>query len=417
MRGVKSRLNNVALVVASLMTLAPVTAALAEDLIMPFACDSNGSDVQITPANETIYRIAGRRDEQPFAACGNGRPDCETMMVHRFAIECGGTTVPWSRVVSAAKDVGVAIPAGLPLGYAPVSTLSGRFVLPPLTRTAPAVTRVAMQDLSPDSVLERHDDAPGTSTNTWVTEVRADVFSAAPSSNALRVAGSLAAVLAMLFAVSMVAAGRWRVPLLQAAGLPALAETLMERLAAWSASLKASVTGASISGAAYSPSDDLANAMSFLLTRLAETECAVAGLGADLLLRDVLGVEVSGIRGRVAELERQMKRYAPAKSAAIIRTLLRELDRIGRISQSAYQQPATEDSPEIDMPQSAAEAYRVLGINADASPAIAKKLVDALRMSWHPDHARDEADRLRRESRMKQINAAWDLIKDRRVAA
>ena len=69
------------------------------------------------------------------------------------------------------------------------------------------------------------------------------------------------------------------------------------------------------------------------------------------------------------------------------------------------------------MPQSIGEAYRILGINPDAAPQIAKKLVDALRMSWHPDHARDEPDRLRREERMKQINAAWDMIKSQRVAA
>ena len=69
------------------------------------------------------------------------------------------------------------------------------------------------------------------------------------------------------------------------------------------------------------------------------------------------------------------------------------------------------------MPQSVAEAYRVLGINAAAEPAVTKKLVDALRMSWHPDYARDNADRIKREDRMKQINAAWDLIKDGRKAA
>ncbi|MGL4397924.1 MAG: DnaJ domain-containing protein, partial [Hyphomicrobium sp.] len=61
--------------------------------------------------------------------------------------------------------------------------------------------------------------------------------------------------------------------------------------------------------------------------------------------------------------------------------------------------------------------YRVLGVNPAAAPAVAKKLVDALRMSWHPDLARDEADRVQREKRIKQINAAWDLIKDQHQAA
>ena len=72
---------------------------------------------------------------------------------------------------------------------------------------------------------------------------------------------------------------------------------------------------------------------------------------------------------------------------------------------------------EPDAPSTIFEAYRVLGLNPNAPDAAVKKIVDALRMSWHPDHARDEADRRYREQRIKQINAAWDLLKDRPAAA
>jgi DnaJ-class molecular chaperone len=72
---------------------------------------------------------------------------------------------------------------------------------------------------------------------------------------------------------------------------------------------------------------------------------------------------------------------------------------------------------EPDPPATVFEAYRVLGLNASAPDAAVKKIVDALRMSWHPDHARDEADRRNREQRIKQINAAWDLLKGRPAAA
>ncbi len=44
-----------------------------------------------------------------------------------------------------------------------------------------------------------------------------------------------------------------------------------------------------------------------------------------------------------------------------------------------------------------------------------KKIVDGLRLSWHPDLAKDEADRQLREYRLKQINAAWDLIQGKRL--
>ncbi len=43
-----------------------------------------------------------------------------------------------------------------------------------------------------------------------------------------------------------------------------------------------------------------------------------------------------------------------------------------------------------------------------------KKIVDGLRQSWHPDLARTEADRRLREVRMKQINAAWEILQGKR---
>lgn len=410
----------------ALFVCSPAIAAHAEDLVMPFACRANGGEVQVSPANQTTYRIAGRRDEQPFAHCAAGGADCETMMVHRFAIECDGAIVPWARIAIAAKAAGVAMPLGLPTGYAPVSTLSGRFVLPALTRTQSTMPRVAKQDLSPESVIEPADETRteinvSNAGNTWVTEVRADGWRAVPGGNPLRVAAAVASVIALLFAASMVAAGRWRAPSWLAASSAlswqALTGTLQHLSAAVANRLKGVVHARRSSKSNYRPDDDLANAMSFLNTRLIEAEVSVAALGPEMLLRDVLNGEVASVRVRIAALERQLPRNAPAKSASIIRALLRDLERISRISLSAVQCPGVNEGLDIDMPQSPSEAYRVLGINADAAPAVAKKLVDALRMSWHPDHARDEADRLRRESRMKQINAAWDLIKDRRAAA
>lgn len=418
---VGARVNGVGarFVIAALVVSGGTLTAQAEDLVMPFACRANGSNLQIAPANETVYRIAGRRDEQPFAACSSASTDCKTMMVHRFSIECDGATVAWSRIAVAAKVAGVAMPAGLPNGFAPVSTMSGRFVLPALTRSSPALTKVATQDLSPDSVIERSEDTAPAASNTWVTEVRADVLRAVPGSPALRIAGSLAAVFAMLFAASMVAARRWRLPSMAFAAEVAakVTETLGSRGAELMTRVQVFAAGRGSTQKPDDLSEDLANAMSFLLACLQQAEASVAALGPDLLLRDVLSVEVNGTRTRVVNLQRQLNSIAPPKAASVIRALLRDLERINRIAQSAAQSPAPDASADFGMPQSANEAYRVLGINADAAPAVAKKLVDALHMSWHPDHARDEADRVRREGRMKQINAAWDLIKERRAAA
>ena len=95
---------------------------------------------------------------------------------------------------------------------------------------------------------------------------------------------------------------------------------------------------------------------------------------------------------------------------------MRELERIRRIVDSAVASLSGAKKA-TTLPRTASEAYEVLGVNAEVSAGVLKKIVDALRMSWHPDHARDAADRVLREDRIRQINIAWDLINTKREAA
>ena len=69
------------------------------------------------------------------------------------------------------------------------------------------------------------------------------------------------------------------------------------------------------------------------------------------------------------------------------------------------------------IPQTREEALRVLGmgVTPDASEASIKKIVDGLRLSWHPDYAKGLADQQIRELRLKQINAAWEIIAGKRA--
>lgn len=68
------------------------------------------------------------------------------------------------------------------------------------------------------------------------------------------------------------------------------------------------------------------------------------------------------------------------------------------------------------IPRTRSEALQVLGmgVTPSANDAALKKIVDGLRLSWHPDLARDESDRQMRELRLKQINAAWEIIQGKR---
>ncbi|MFZ4808549.1 MAG: hypothetical protein ACOYLQ_14935 [Hyphomicrobiaceae bacterium] len=64
------------------------------------------------------------------------------------------------------------------------------------------------------------------------------------------------------------------------------------------------------------------------------------------------------------------------------------------------------------IPQTPQDALRVLGLGLgpDADLIAIKKMVDALRFSWHPDRANDADDRQLREWRIRQINAAWEIL-------
>ena len=70
------------------------------------------------------------------------------------------------------------------------------------------------------------------------------------------------------------------------------------------------------------------------------------------------------------------------------------------------------------MPQTREEALQVLGMGVapEVSEVAVKKIVDGLRLSWHPDYATSPEDRELRELRMKQINAAWEIFAGRRAS-
>jgi hypothetical protein len=81
--------------------------------------------------------------------------------------------------------------------------------------------------------------------------------------------------------------------------------------------------------------------------------------------------------------------------------------------------PGTLTSWGDSIPQTRDEALQILGmgVSPDANLTAIKKIVDGLRLSWHPDHATGQADRQVRELRLKQINAAWEIIAGKRAEA
>lgn len=418
-----------------LMALAAIVLAFgrpaaAEDLAIPYACKFTDGRVELSQGTENIYKIIGPRESQSFSWCPTGGVRCETLMVHRFAIQCGDQKISWAKVAEAARRLGAHLPEELPAGFAPVSVVAGRFIFPslvdvPARRVAPAVVA---ETLSPDSIIVT--DPPSgvrPEAASWQTEVAADL--APTGQNAGRVAAAIAVAMVLLAIASLIASGRLHFAHLAGFGAHA------RRGGAWSfpalGIIRVSIEGLAKKwrgsfghgrGSSSSNHDPVvANAIATLQARSAEVQLRVALLDRGLLLRDVLESEVVQVKERAVNVQQEASRRPQSKTAAALRALLRELDRIERIAHSAAAFPQGEAFADRraseTLPTSAAEAYRMLGINPDSPPAAAKKMIDALRLSWHPDHARDETDRRRREERMKLINAAWDLIKDRQAEA
>lgn len=341
------------------------------------------------------------------------------MMVHKFTMDCGGQHVLWARVAASARALGIAMPNQLPPGYAPVSKLRGRFVLPGFGKTT-MMPRVSSEPLSPNAALEPA-APPSEPEAAWVTVVD-PVSAPTASGGAFKVAGVISTLLASLLAACLFLVRRRQFMPFEFLTDDRPGGSAMARVREFaSASLNAfqqSIGNWRKVSTNAGPRDEPPDGLPSVRARLHETELFVSLLPHDLLLRDVLASELDGLHDRIADLERRAEQLGPERYKLAIRTLIRDLDRIARIAQGAM--PASQEAPapsEPDVPTTTYEAYRILGLNPDAPDAAVKKIVDALRMSWHPDHARDEADRRYREQRIKQINAAWDLLKTRPAQA
>ena len=148
-----------------------------------------------------------------------------------------------------------------------------------------------------------------------------------------------------------------------------------------------------------------------------KAETAVRSLGPVSALRDTLTTELKVVRQRLEALRGSPgEDTRTARLASSLRSAVRDLERIGRIADSAAASLKNGREDRSIIPKTRAEAYEILGVNPNASEASLKRTVDALRMGWHPDHAKDDADKVIREERTKQINIAWDLIVGKRAA-
>lgn len=146
-----------------------------------------------------------------------------------------------------------------------------------------------------------------------------------------------------------------------------------------------------------------------------KVDSIVRQVAQELPLRGVLNDELARVRDRlsVAKAAAAGDGEVAQVPIAAYRVLMRDLDRIHRIAESAREGLAAETMAGARMPRNRDEAFDVLGLNPNAGESTAKKVIDALRMSWHPDLAHDADDLAIREERIKQINVASELISEK----
>lgn len=135
----------------------------------------------------------------------------------------------------------------------------------------------------------------------------------------------------------------------------------------------------------------------------------------DGAVRDVLVADLSVIASRLegAELADALSAGRADLAQSIYTQAILDLERARTLSRIERERALQVVDQQQRAPETVDEACAFLGVNPRAGNAVVKKVVDALRQNWHPDHASDEADRRTREDRIKHINAAWDLIRAR----
>ncbi len=153
--------------------------------------------------------------------------------------------------------------------------------------------------------------------------------------------------------------------------------------------------------------------------------CIVEDLVPDGPLRELLRGELQGTDRRLASLELAIAMAGRSVTVArpVLEQIIGDLQRIQALARIEHERISdvplvvaaspsiAQDIDESHVPATRDEAIAFLGLHGEANQRVVKKLIDALRQAWHPDLALNERDRQLRETRMKQINGAWDLLR------
>ena len=408
-------------------------------LTMPFACHVEGGRVALSPSTPRTYRVYGAPESRMFSACAPNMPGgCPSLKLQRFDLDCGGVRVAWVAIAEALtrytknpayvsdgrfhmmaapgwragpcgpgapfgyppRRIGpypyappapcaVPYPAGprqsveLPEGFAPPMARFAQFVAAP---TAPLPTPKSQAPKAPDAAPS-NEETDGTATGS-VPQAKPQPM---PEPEAPKIVKPAPTQVAKAEEPNSAAKGSQAMSEQPKNPSPELIAsfTTSSQLKSWAPQIGFMLIALSLIGTSLyvsfrrGPATGLA---AFAGSGLARME---PSLREDLVVRPT------------------PQSTPPAQSAT------------GSTQGSARprQQARPTPPPTIDdwLPKSRTEALRMLGAAPDAGKDTLKRLVKRLRQTWHPDRAKHEDDRRMRETRLKQINVAWDILSGKRA--
>jgi hypothetical protein len=407
-------------------------------LSMPFACQVNRGRVELTPSAPRTYRIYGAPESRMFSTCATNMPGgCPSLKLQRFDLDCSGVRVPWISVAEAltrytknpgyvsngrfhlmsapawrAGPCGPGGPFGYPprrmigpYGYAPPVPCAVPYpggprqsmelpegFAPPMARfaefvAAPAVPLPAQAPKSPDAAPS-NEGTDSTATGS------------VPQAKPKPVPAPEAPAPIVKPAPSQVATAEQ--PNVEAKGSQAMSEQPKSPSPELTSSLSTS-----------SVMKSWAPQIGFVLIAL-----SLVGTSLYVSFRRGTGTRLAAFAGSA------LARMGPApRDDLVVRPASQSTPPaqgapgFSQGSARPRQEARPTPPPTIDewLPKSRAEALRMLGAAPDAGKDSLKRLVKRLRQTWHPDRAKHEDDRRMRETRLKQINVAWDILSGKRA--
>lgn len=438
---------------------ATATLASGEAVVVPLTCAASQGRLVVTPSVERTHQIIGNRSSHAFTTCAPGKPPrCRTWMVHKFEVSCDGHRVSWLGMAGAALErddprvrvianrFTLRMPPGwsdatsaananvvvFPAGYAPALKLPLRFASAGgthetvMTWENPKIDRpVRVASVEPVAVTQvaaslSVPKGEASAVSSWVTTIEPVTKVLGTTHERM---GVIAAAVALAWGLLMVvrrrfsaatAAGMGAGMLLPAIAAPSAGERNREE-ATKAETGRTEETASDAETYAAHCARMISNAVAnheVMRDRLATIE---PGSLRDVLHEDLAKVQTALLSPRLAA---DIASGSWASVEVAVTGAMVDLDRIERIidSVAAAKSPSILQNAEA-LPATPYEAFQLLGVTPEASPIAVKKIVDGLRLSWHPDHARNETDRSIREARLKQINVAWDLIQGQQKAA